>query len=166
MAVTKIKPIKSTLSKALDYIQNPDKTDGKTLVSSFGCSYGAFAGVIMILFGRPLTKLFIVSSAFEAINASAKYLRCLGFFYWMLGILNVCRMVTQGLGYSGRAVFSGVMEMLARTIVCLGFVGAFGFTAICFADQAAWLAACCYIAPTCLYCVKKSTKMIADRGAK
>ena len=81
-------------------------------------------------------------------------------------ILNVCRMVTQGLGYSGRAVFSGVMEMLARTIVCLGFVGVFGFTAICFADQAAWLAACCYIAPTCLYCVKKSTKMIADRGAK
>ena len=39
MAVTKIKPIKSTLSKALDYIQNPDKTDGKMLVSSFGCAY-------------------------------------------------------------------------------------------------------------------------------
>ena len=39
MAVTKIKPIKSTLSKALDYIQNPEKTDGKMLVSSFGCSY-------------------------------------------------------------------------------------------------------------------------------
>ena len=39
MAVTKIKPIKSTLSKALDYIENPDKTDGKMLVSSFGCFY-------------------------------------------------------------------------------------------------------------------------------
>ena len=39
MAVTKIKSIKSTLNKALDYIQNPDKTDGKMLVSSFGCSY-------------------------------------------------------------------------------------------------------------------------------
>ena len=39
MAVTKIKPIKSTLSKALDYIQNPAKTDEKILVSSFGCSY-------------------------------------------------------------------------------------------------------------------------------
>ena len=39
MAVTKIKPIKSTLSQALDYIENPDKTDGKMLVSSFGCSY-------------------------------------------------------------------------------------------------------------------------------
>ena len=39
MAVTKIKPIKSTLSKALDYIQNPAKTEEKLLVSSFGCSY-------------------------------------------------------------------------------------------------------------------------------
>lgn len=38
MAVTKIKPVKSTLKKALDYIENPDKTDGKILVSSFGCS--------------------------------------------------------------------------------------------------------------------------------
>lgn len=39
MAVTKIKPVKSTLSKALDYIENPEKTDGKMLISSFGCSY-------------------------------------------------------------------------------------------------------------------------------
>lgn len=38
MAVTKIKPIKSTLKKSLDYIQQEDKTDGKILVSSFGCS--------------------------------------------------------------------------------------------------------------------------------
>ena len=39
MAVTKIHPIKSTLKKALDYIENLDKTDDKLLVSSFACSY-------------------------------------------------------------------------------------------------------------------------------
>ncbi|MEA4971358.1 MAG: relaxase/mobilization nuclease domain-containing protein [Candidatus Pelethousia sp.] len=39
MAVTKIKPVKSTVKKALDYIENPAKTDGKLLVSSFGCSF-------------------------------------------------------------------------------------------------------------------------------
>jgi len=39
MAITKIKPIKSTLKKALDYIQNPEKTEDKLLVSSYGCSY-------------------------------------------------------------------------------------------------------------------------------
>ena len=38
MAVTKTHPIKSTLKAAIDYICNPDKTDGKLLVSSFGCA--------------------------------------------------------------------------------------------------------------------------------
>ena len=39
MAITKIHPIKVNLKAALDYIENPDKTDDKMLVSSFGCSY-------------------------------------------------------------------------------------------------------------------------------
>lgn len=38
MAITKTHPIKSTLKKALDYICNPAKTDGKLLVSTFGCA--------------------------------------------------------------------------------------------------------------------------------
>lgn len=39
MAITKIHPIKSTLIKALEYIQEPSKTDDKLLISTFGCSY-------------------------------------------------------------------------------------------------------------------------------
>ena len=38
MAITKTHPIKSTLKNAIDYICNPDKTDGKLLVTSFGCA--------------------------------------------------------------------------------------------------------------------------------
>jgi len=38
MAVTKINPIQVTIEKSLNYIINPDKTDEKLLVSSFGCS--------------------------------------------------------------------------------------------------------------------------------
>lgn len=37
MAVTKIKPIHSTLKKAVQYIVNPHKTDNYFLVDSFGC---------------------------------------------------------------------------------------------------------------------------------
>ena len=120
-----------------------------------GVGYGLFAGLILIFAGRPLSMIFVSKDASGVLDASAKYLRCMGYFYWSLGILNVTRMVTQGLGHSGRAFFSGVMEMIARTIVSLGFVTTFGYTAICFADQTAWIAACCYIAPTCLYCLKK-----------
>ena len=38
MAVTKIKAIRGTLSKVIAYILNPEKTDEKLLVSSYGCA--------------------------------------------------------------------------------------------------------------------------------
>ena len=38
MAVTKIKAIRGTLSKALTYISNPDKTEDKMLISTYGCA--------------------------------------------------------------------------------------------------------------------------------
>ena len=38
MAVTKIKAIRGTVNKAIAYITNPEKTDEKLLVSSYGCA--------------------------------------------------------------------------------------------------------------------------------
>ena len=89
------------------------------------------------------------------LDASARYLRCLGLFYWMLGFLNIYRMTTQGLGYSARAVVAGALEMAARTAVSLLFVPIYGFAAICWADQVAWAAAVVYLMPMCLYLVRK-----------
>lgn len=125
-----------------------------------GVGYGILIGLVLIFAGRSLSMIFVSRDAVEVLDASAKYLRCMGYFYWALGILNVCRMTTQGLGFSGRAVFSGVMEMFARVIVSVGFVKQFGYTAICFADQSAWLAACIYIVPVCMICVRDAKRQI------
>ena len=38
MAVTKIKPIRGSVNKAIAYIIDPKKTDDELLVSSFGCA--------------------------------------------------------------------------------------------------------------------------------
>lgn len=123
-----------------------------------GILYGILAGVVLIFGGGVLSRLFINGDETEVLAASAKYLCCLGFFYWSLGILNVCRMSVQGLGYSGRAIFSGVVEMVARIVVSKAFVPLFGFTAICFADQSAWVSATIYIVPVCILCVKRLSK--------
>ena len=125
--------------------------------------YGIMAGLILIFAGRTLSMIFVSRKAVDVLDASAKYLWCMGFFYWSLGILNITRMVTQGLGYSMRAVISGVTEMVARSVVSLGLVGTFGYTAICFSDQTAWVTACFYIAPTCFYCVRKATKVLEQK---
>lgn len=49
MAVTKTHPIKSTLKVAIDYILNPEKTDGKLLASS---SAAGWKPPILSLHGR------------------------------------------------------------------------------------------------------------------
>lgn len=130
---------------------------------TLGVGYGLLAGLVLIFAGRNLSMLFMSASAADVLDASGKYLRCLGLFFWSLGILNVCRMSTQGLGYAGRAVFSGAIEMVARIAVCMLFVETYGFTAICFTDQAAWVSACLYILPTCIYCVKKLDKKFSEK---
>lgn len=130
---------------------------------ALGVTYGLAAGVVLIFAGRTLSLIFVKASAVEVLDASAKYLRCLGFFFWSLGILNVCRMTTQGLGFSGRAIFSGLTEMVARIIVSMVFVSSYGFTAICFADQTAWISACIYIVPVCISSVRRVAKTVQAR---
>lgn len=128
---------------------------------SMGIAYGIVAGLGLIFFGREMSLLFVSAAETAVLDASGRLLYCSGFFYWALGILNVVRLCTQGLGYSGRAVFSGVVEMIARIVVCVCLMPMLGFNAICYADQTAWVAAVLYIVPTCLYCVKKIEKELA-----
>ncbi len=118
-----------------------------------GIAYGIMIGLALILFGRNLSMLLVNPGETEVLDQAGKYLRYLGFFYWTLGILNVCRMSIQGLGHSGRAVFSGVLEMIARVVMSFVFVPIFGFTAICLSDQSAWSLACCYVLPMSIWCI-------------
>ena len=76
-------------------------------------------------------------------------------------MLNVFRLSIQGLGYPGRALFAGMIEMAARTFVSFVFVPLYGYTAICCADQVAWTAAVLYLLPMCLYLLKKVEREVA-----
>ena len=126
--------------------------------TTVGVFYGIAVGIILIFFGRELSMIFVTGGEDAVLDASGQLLHYSGYFYWALGILNVVRLCTQGLVYSGRAIFSGVVEMIARIVVSIWFVPVFGFMAICLADQAAWVTAVMYILPTCIYCVKKIEK--------
>ena len=132
--------------------------------STIAVSYGIFVGLALIFGGRYLSMLFVGSGAGMVLDAAARYLRCLGYFFWSLGLLNVIRLSIQGLGYAGRAIFSGVVEMIARSTVSLCFVGSFGFTAICFADQTAWVSACLYLLPVYFLCIRGTEKKLAQKS--
>ena len=59
------------------------------------------------------------------------------------------------MGHSGSAMFAGLTEMIARTVMGLFVIPVYGFTAACFNDQAAWLSSTTYIVIIFLTIVKK-----------
>lgn len=130
-----------------------------------GIIYGIVIGIVVIVFGRQMSMIFVDGSERAVLDASRDMLFYSGFFYWILGILIIVRLCVQGLGYSGRAVLSGVVEMIARTVVSILCVPVWGFLAICFTDQAAWVTAVCYIVPMCIYCLKKVEKILGEGDA-
>ena len=125
-----------------------------------GVLYGVFAGLILIFAGRGLCLIFVSNDAASVLDAASRYLRCMGYCFWILGVLCVVRQAVQGIGYAGRAVFAGVVEMIARCCVSIFLVPLFGFGAICWSDQSAWFTATVYIVITGIFCMKKAESKI------
>ena len=72
--------------------------------------------------------------------------------------MNCCRLTIQGIGYAGAAILSGILEMIARIVVSFVFVPKFGYTAITFADQCAWLVACAYCIPMVFVLIRRQER--------
>lgn len=125
--------------------------------------YSVLAMLAMIFMSRKLSMLFLDVNASQTLDASAKYLRSIGYFYIVLGFLIVSRQAIQGLGWSKKAVFAGVVEMLARTLVCVILTPILGFSAICMADQTAWISGALYLLPVLYYCMKHIKVDIENR---
>lgn len=120
-----------------------------------GAVYSALILVVLIFFGRDLILLFVSAKEVTVIAQAKQFLVTNAAFYLMLALVNIVRFLIQGMGFSGFAVFAGVFEMVARTLVGLVFVPVFGFTAACFASPLAWIFADCFLIPAFFHCRKK-----------
>ena len=144
--------------------KRPDRIrEGVRLGYIAGLLYGIASGLLLILAGRTLSMLFVSDPA--VLDASARYLRAMGFFWWLIAPLSVARITTQGLGYTNLAMFSGVMEMIGRIIVSTLFVPVYGYTAVCYTDQTAWFLAAAYNVPVCAWCMRRIEARLRTEAA-
>lgn len=127
-----------------------------------GVLYGAAAGTILIFFGKNLSMLFLSADNTASLDASVRYLRCMGYLFWILGFLHCFRNELQALGYPGRAMLAGAIEMGARSFASLTFVPVFGYAAICWTDQTAWCSATVYLVFMGLAALGKRTREVRE----
>ena len=59
-----------------------------------------------------------------------------------------------------RAIYCGVVEMICRTAVCVLLVTDFGYNAITWADQSAWLGAVLYLIPVTIITMRDISEQI------
>lgn len=120
--------------------------------------YSIGIGLVLIFAGSKIAMLFISGSETEVLGYIQKILTCAGFFYFFLAILNCTRQTIQGLGYSAVAMFAGCSELVARGVMSLFVIPTFGFIAVCFTDQLAWIAATAVVVPVFLAIIKRLEK--------
>ena len=117
--------------------------------------YAAFAFLLMMLTSEQLAQIFVDPTETEVINKAVQYMHVSCSFFPILGILCILRYTIQGAGFTNLAMLSGVSEMIARTLVSIYAVPAFGFLAVCFGDATAWVAADLFLIPAFMYVYKK-----------
>lgn len=94
-----------------------------------------------------LALLFVDAAETEILHDTALFIHVSVSFYIVLGTLCILRYTIQGVGYTGLAMFSGVMEMIARILVSLVAVPRWGYLAVCFGDCTAWVFADVFLIP-------------------
>ena len=120
--------------------------------------YSICIGLFLFFVGKYLTLIFLdrADPDLLALMDNAQYfIRVNSCCYFFLGTLTVCRFTLQGLEYGPLAMIAGIFELVARSAVAVLGAPIWGFAIICFANPAAWVAACILLVPAYLYIVKR-----------
>lgn len=125
-------------------------------------TYAAATWMILMLGSRSLALLFVAPSEVEILDYTEQFLHISCWFFPAVGLLCILRYAIQGVGFSNLAMLSGFSEMIARILVSLYAVPAFGFLGVCFGDPLAWVAADLFLIPAFLYVYKKIKKRLDD----
>ena len=131
--------------------------------------YSVLMEVVMYFFGEYVSLIFIdkdETRLVELLSYVREFLRKNCILYIPLGILTVCRFSLQGLEHGFTAMFAGVFEMVARSVMALWAVKFFGFDAVCYANPAAWIAACILLVPACLVVMPKVRRRLKAEKAQ
>ena len=133
-----------------------DRIDqGLRAAGIIGSVYCLAAIAVIWLWGDGLVGLFIDAKEAQVIALAHQFIKVNSAFYIPLLFVNIVRFSIQGMGFTKLAMFAGMAEMVARTLVAVAFVPFFGFNAACFANPAAWIAADLFLFPCYIRCMRQ-----------
>ena len=133
----------------------PRIRQGFRAATIWGGVYSVVAGVLVMTVGKYLTYLFVSEDAAMLLDSVDLYLKCIGFFFIPLNIVNAYRNGLQGLGYGLLPMTAGVAELAGRGVIAVISARYSSYFGICMAGPAAWVLAGGLLVILYFYIVKK-----------
>ena len=119
-------------------------TEGLKGAVTLQLCYSALACLMINLGKGPFVSLILGPDSGQPGIYAGQYLTVMSCLFWVNGIMFVMRNTLTGMGYSAYSVFSGICEMIGKSLGGLLAVKWFGFWGICIATPLAWFLAMVY----------------------
>ncbi|GGO61906.1 MATE family efflux transporter [Microbacterium nanhaiense] len=107
----------------------------------------AFLGVLMVVIGAPVVRVFVGNDAEGVVDLAHTMLIINGVTYWILGVLFVTRGALQGLGRTLVPTITGAVELGMRTLAAIALGAFFGFVGVAWSNPVAWIGAVVILIP-------------------
>ncbi len=121
--------------------------------------YWLFTLAVLVPGAQWLARLFVDAGETEILYDAALFLHVSVTFFPVLGVLCILRYTIQGVGFTNLAMLSGVSEMVARVLVSVVAVPAFGYLAVCFGDSTAWVFADIFLIPAFVFVYRRISRV-------
>lgn len=124
--------------------QNKGANQGKRIRQAikYANIYDIFAALlvssILLLFSKDLVHFISGSNEAVVLNNGSLYLKIVGPFYAVLGILTQTRFALQGLGQKMLPLISSVIELVGKIIFVIVFIPRFQYLAVIFCEPIIW----------------------------
>ena len=119
----------------------------------------ALFGSVMVFLPRLLAS-FMLNEA-ETMNLAVQYMRVCGALLFLVNFLFVFRNGVQGLGYPVIPMCSGILEMVLRIPAIMILLPRIGFSAIAYAEIAAWIGSLTINAVTYAVVIRRKSRQLA-----
>lgn len=124
--------------------QNKGANQGKRIRLALRYSYiydvvmAGIVSIILLLFSTHLVQLISGSHEPTVLNNGSLYLKIVGPFYAVLGILMQTRYALQGIGKKMLPLVSSIIEFFGKIIFVLVFIPRFQYLAVIFCEPVIW----------------------------
>lgn len=137
--------------------------EGVKKCSLLALCFSLFAAVIMYFFGPEMIGVFLNEANEQVLEQAQQYLHLSVPFYFFLSQIFIYRNAVQGMGIAMIPMFSGIIELLLRTVTAIYLVNSFGYIGICYASPIAWLGSSLFLFASYRYFIRLLERSYAQR---